>query len=425
MTPGTRHRLIVAMVWTLRIVIGATFVMSGLAKAIDIWGFVYKIEEYVAVWGLPWWRSMSFLCALGVAGLEFVMGAMMMVGAFRRSVAWVGVLVMAFMLPLSLYIYLANPVSDCGCFGDFLVISNGATFAKNVLLTAGVIVLAIYNRRAGTLYNPYLQWVPMLACGVYVLIVALVGYNIQPLVDFRSFPIGSELLRSDADADSAPSRLVYERDGQRQEFTLDALPDSSWTFVEVVADQPAHALTDFAIIDDGLDIAPDIINTEGDQMLIVIPELARADISYTPMLNDLADRMEARGENVTALISGDEEGLNFWRDISLASYPVYVAEPTLLKELARGTMSLVKLHDGRVEWKRTVSSMSFDEYTDENGVPVLRRGPVLSAIVLHGPATLAVASALLVALLVVIGMPGWIASIVSLIRRKDGKKKAE
>ena len=41
------------IVWALRIAVGATFIFSGFVKAIDPWGLIYKISEYMAVWGLP------------------------------------------------------------------------------------------------------------------------------------------------------------------------------------------------------------------------------------------------------------------------------------------------------------------------------------------------------------------------------------
>lgn len=128
-------------VWIARLLLGLTFILSGLSKAIDLWGFVYKIEEYIAVWELPWWRSLSFVCALGISGVEFVVGCMLLVGAFRKTAAWWAFAIMLFMLPLSLYIYISNPVNDCGCFGDFWVISNGATFAKNIVIMGVVIFL--------------------------------------------------------------------------------------------------------------------------------------------------------------------------------------------------------------------------------------------------------------------------------------------
>ena len=43
---------IVAVVWSLRLIVGSLFAMSGFVKMIDPWGFLFKLEEYLAVWHL-------------------------------------------------------------------------------------------------------------------------------------------------------------------------------------------------------------------------------------------------------------------------------------------------------------------------------------------------------------------------------------
>ncbi|MCM1110577.1 MAG: hypothetical protein NC336_05170 [Clostridium sp.] len=411
-----------AIVWVLRLVVGGVFVVSGLSKSIDLWGFVYKIEEYLDVWNLPVWRSLSFVVAVVLAGTEFVSGAMLLLGAFRKSVVWWMLLMMAGMLPLTLYIYLADPVSDCGCFGDFLILSNGATFAKNIFLSAALVFLAVYNRRAGYIYNPYIQWIPLVLCSVYVLAVGLIGYNIQPLVDFRSFAPGTELLPADDDDDNdeAEIEFLYRRDGETRAFAIDNLPDSTWTFVDRVgSDMASGSRTDFVIVEDGYDIAPEIISTEGEQIILTIPEFNRADISYTLLLNEIYEREQLRGGSMVCLIGGGEEAVEVWKDYSLASYPVYAAEPTLIKELARGNMALVCLEDGIVTWKRTVSSMSLD---DDNGSGYDPSG-VVGLIVTDGPEVLMTLTLVLVCALALFATPLFF-QMLSRIKFKRKPKKS-
>ncbi len=398
-------------VWTLRIIIGSVFIISGLTKAIDVWGFIYKIEEYVAVWNLPWWRSLSFTVAAGLSVVEFVSGFMLVIGAFRKSVVWWLLILMTFMLGLSAYIFFADPVSDCGCFGDFIILSNAQTFAKNIIIYIGLIILAKYNIKAGTLYSPYIQWIPLVACSVYIIIIGLVGYNVQPLIDFRSFPVGESLIREDDINDLTSTTFIYEKNGTKSEFTLENLPDSTWIFVDVSSKESEngfHSKTDFVIIDNGIDIAPDIIVSEGDQVILVVPEPDRADISYTPTLNEIYENVTDAGGDMVCLIAGDDTAINFWEDISLADYPIFQAEATILKELSRGVMSLVGLHDGKIAWKRTVTSLSIDEsaYGQPTGV--------ISVMINHGTRTLFVLTCLLIGFLVLIGLPGWIAFFIKM-----------
>ncbi|MBQ7852400.1 MAG: DoxX family membrane protein, partial [Muribaculaceae bacterium] len=105
------------VVWTLRIAIGATFILSGIAKVIDLWGFVYKIEQYLNVWGVPPLRTIVFMTALAISAVEFIVGVMLATGSYKRLSVYIASLLMLVMLPLSVYIVIADPVEDCGCFG--------------------------------------------------------------------------------------------------------------------------------------------------------------------------------------------------------------------------------------------------------------------------------------------------------------------
>lgn len=97
-------------VWTLRLLVGVVFIMSGIAKCIDIWGFSFKIEEYFIAWGMVLPQTLYVVGAICLSIIEFLLGAVLAFGCYRRSVPWLLLLIMAGMLPLSLYIYIANPV---------------------------------------------------------------------------------------------------------------------------------------------------------------------------------------------------------------------------------------------------------------------------------------------------------------------------
>ncbi len=360
MTLATKQRLIKAGVALTRLIIGALFIVSGLSKAIDVWGTIYKIEDYLYVWNLTQPRTIVFMGALTLSCIEFILGSLLLLGCCRRWVPVFMTAIMAFMLPLTLYIYIANPVSDCGCFGDFWVISNAATFWKNVVITGALIFLLRYNRLLRPLFTPYTQWIVITLLSAYVLIIALYGYLVQPVADFRTFPIGRSLVASDEDessGDDSELTFIYEKDGERREFSLDNLPDSTWTFVDSrLSDTGRRSLTELVVYDsDGNEATDDAISPEGDQIILVIPQPARAEVSWTYFLNDLNEYLGERGGSMAAFIGGDASMGEAWADLAMASYPVYTAEPTTLKELVRGSMALVFLRDGRIEWKRSMA----------------------------------------------------------------------
>lgn len=410
------------IVWILRILVGTTFVVSGLSKSIDIWGFAYKIEEYFLVWGMSVPHTLYVIAALLLATSEFVLGAMLTLGCYRRTAAWLLLLMMLGMLPLSAYIYVVSPVADCGCFGDFIHISNGATFVKNIFLTLALIYLSIVNRRVSGLYNPYWQWLAATACFVYCVAVGLWGYNVQPLVDFRSFPIGTSLISDqDGSDDDIEIGFVYEKDGEQKMFSTDSLPDSTWTYVDrrILSGEIDNKAT-FSITEDGEDVTEEVISTEGQQLIITVPDHHRAGISFTYTVNELSQKMDSIGGSLIEVVTMDSEEIERWKDLSNATYPIYKGESTIVKELVRGVMGAVYLSDGKIVWKRTLSSVDLEE-VDRS----LSRSGTLDSLTDDGHERLLGWTALLVAILAVILMGDKCFMMLKRLKKNSETKKNE
>lgn len=351
----------------LRLAVGLTFIISGWAKAVDPWGTVYKISEYLDVWGLDVPASLVTSVSFLLSAWEFVWGALLLLGTYRLVSVLALLLCMAVMLPLSLYIAIASPVADCGCFGDLIKISNTGTFIKNIFITAALVYLLVVNTRVRAILSKHTQWIAGGLLTFYILVIALVGYNVQPLVDFRRFSPGTSLVSSDYDEDERDEEVeydfVYERDGERRSFSADALPDSTWTFVERILTGGNEGIDDgLTVMVDGEDILPEIISPDGEnplpeQFIVTIPSPDVVDLSFTNLINDLNDYITERGGTLTAFIAGDRASIDRWNDIAMASYDTYQVEPNLVKELARGSAALVYLRDGTIQWKRTLSSI--------------------------------------------------------------------
>ncbi len=353
----------IGTIWLLRLLIGGLFVMSGFVKMVDPWGFIFKIEEYLAVWHFTEPRTVVLMAVLMISGYEFVMGALLAMGCYKRVAPWGLLLMMGVMLPLTLYIWIENPVSDCGCFGDFWILSNAATFWKNVAITAALVFLACRNNRLRQgFFEPSIQWMTGAWISLYILLVGLYGYNIQPLMDFRSYPVGTGLARADEDVeDDTHYRFLYEKDGEKRDFSIDELPDSTWNFVDRIYignEALADGSTSLAIFDGDEEVTSEVLNASGDEILLIIPEPVRADISYTFTVNEMYEYADSLGIPVVALLGGDRRAVDRWRDIAMAEYPCYSADDTQLKELARGTLSVVTLRDGVVTSKNAVGMLT-------------------------------------------------------------------
>ena len=132
-----------------RLAVGVVFIFSGFVKAIDPYGFSYKIQDYLTSFGSGFqkFNSLAFGAAIALSTFEFLIGLNLVFQIHLKRTTILAFLFMLVMLPLTLYIALFNPVTDCGCFGEALVISNWATFYKNVVLIALIILIWLFNNR--------------------------------------------------------------------------------------------------------------------------------------------------------------------------------------------------------------------------------------------------------------------------------------
>ena len=354
---------------SLRIIVGLLFIISGFAKAIDPWGFIFKIEDYLTAWGMAEPRTITLVVAIAISTYEFILGFMTLTGCLKRWAPRLLMLSMIVMLPLTAYIWISHPVDDCGCFGELWKISNAATFWKNVFITVALLYLCQFNSRERRgIYRPAIQWIVVTVVLLYSIIISLYGYNFQPMLDFRPYPVGTNLysvLTGEAINDSHDIKMVYRREGKEQEFSIDNLPDSTWTFVRRVdSEVEANSNSDsgFSILDVDYDDVTDIaINNEGEMLILVIPEANRVDIAYTYATNEMNKAINRSGGSMIALLAADSEVIERWLDVSMADYPCYIVEDTALKQLSRGGMSMVYLRDGIIEWKRALSAFDFSK----------------------------------------------------------------
>ena len=342
-------------VWAMRVLTGAMFVLSGWAKSVDPYGTVYKMEEYFSVWGLGGFpREITIILAVGLAALELTLGVALALGCLRRSTPISTLVVMAVMLPLSVYLAVVEPVAHCGCFGDLLVISNTATLIKNVMLTAMLVLLLKWHGAAQPLIRPWMQWMVLAATIAYSLVLSFIGWQFQPVVDFRQYPVGSEMVAEESE--TMPT-YIYEKDGQQREFPLNALPDSTWTFVEVATQVAAE--DELAVFDGDDEVTADVLAPEeGDCMLLVVSEPSIDALSRARFTNELADYAQSHGIRFIALVAASGQNFDIWNQYARPNFEAYSAADTSLKQLARGSTALVMLHDGRVAWKRNFSTLS-------------------------------------------------------------------
>ena len=358
----------------MRLVVGGLFVFSGFTKAVDPWGTCYKITDYLNAMGMEQWGNTALFLAVALAALEFMVGIAIVVGAYRRSSLVIALLMMAVMTPVTLWLAITDAVPDCGCFGDALHLSNWATFFKNVLLILGLIYLLMFNKSLRGVYGPAVHWMVMAVSFAMVMAVAYYGYFVQPLIDYRPYPVGTRLASMDAagseDENSEDDFIfIYSRDGVEQEFTIDSLPDEEdgWEYVTryharrpqgKVIIQNGASPSNIAIMDDeGNDVTIDVLTRNRHMVLLLFPDLLQVGVVHSFALNELNDAALVADADVVALTPASAQEIEQWKDISMASYPIYNMDDSELKMIARGNPAVVYLEDGTIKWKRTLASL--------------------------------------------------------------------
>lgn len=362
--------------WICRIAFGATFVFSGFVKAVDPWGTYYKFSEYFEALGFSFLPNLILACVFALCTLEFLIGACILTGSYRRSMPIIGCAFMAFMLPLTFWIAIKDPVADCGCFGDALIISNWATFWKNIVLTAMIVWLIKFDRKTYALINPALQWLLVVATLIYLGIILCYGYFKQPLIDYRAYPVGENLV-SDDEISEPGYVFVYSKNGVIKEFgEEDELPDENdgWEFVErkVLSDaqEGIEEKNDKSIrfwdISGDNDMTESILEGNDRIIWILMPDLASVSPATTWKINSLSDIAAEKGIEMVAVVAGESGLIKEWEDLSMPQYPIYTAEDTAIKEVARGNPAVLYTEKGVVKWKSTLSWLDVEELGNSN-----------------------------------------------------------
>lgn len=359
----------------LRLLVACTFIFSGTVKLIDPHGTEYKIQDYARAFGMQALAAQEVLplvMAVVLAMLEFSVGIYLLFGIQRRRTVHLALLFLLAFTPLSLYLALANPVSDCGCFGDALTLTNWQTFGKNVVLLLAVIVLLAKPRLMTRLITERNQWTVSLYSNVFSLIFAGISLYGLPVIDFRPYRIGTDLRGKLAERDAAGGQaetvFIMEKDGVRQEFRTADYPDSTWTYVgsrlEGTADDAESEYSDFCVMtSEGEDITGEVLADTSYTFFLLSPYLEQADDGVLDRITSAYDYAQEHGYAFLCLTSSGRQGIEQWAEMTGAEYPFMQTDGIVLKTMIRSNPGLMLLHDGRIvnKWPST----GLPDFTDE------------------------------------------------------------
>ncbi|MDY4462888.1 MAG: DoxX family protein [Prevotella sp.] len=346
-----------------RTVVGLTFILSGFVKAIDPLGTQYKIQDYLAAippsLSLP--DMLTLLMSVSLSMVEFTLGAFMLTAISRRLTARLTLLFMVAMTAVTVWIYIADPVKDCGCFGDALTLTNLETLLKNIVLLALAALVAWRPTHIGRLMSRSNQM--LLGQMLMVTPVALSFWCLYdlPLIDFRPYHIGADIkagmeIPEGAEQPVFDTTFIMEKDGERREFTLDNYPDSTWTFVDsktvTVKEGYVPPIHDFSITAaDGEDITDMVLGREGYTFLLISPDLDKADDQNFGDIDQIYEFCQDNSIPFYCLTASTEKSQQHWQNITGAEYPFCMTDATTLKTMIRSNPGLMLLEKGVVRGK--------------------------------------------------------------------------
>ena len=355
------QRLLKMIVNLCRIIVAVTFIFSGFVKAIDPIGTQYKLQDYLGAIGmagiLPNWTLLAV--AVFLAAIEFCIGIFLLFAIQRRLISKLTVAFMAFMTMVTVWIVVADPVKDCGCFGDALHLTNTETLIKNIVLL--VCSLAIMYRPLAMFrfVSKSNQWIVTNYTIVFILVSSGLSLYYLPIFDFRPYHIGVNIPRGmeipkGAKLPQFKTTFIMEKNGQRKEFTLDNYPDASWKFIDSKTVQTSEGyippIHDFFITDNktGLDLTNSVLSHKGYTFLLIAPHLETADDSNFGDIDRLYEYAQSYDIPFYCLTASTTKAIKRWIDLTGAEYPFCITDDAVLKTIIRSNPGLLLLKDGTI-----------------------------------------------------------------------------
>lgn len=356
-----------------RIVVGLTFVFSGFVKSVDPHGFALKIEEYLSAFHMEFFSFLSLPASFLLCGSELVLGLLLLLGIYPKWTSRLLLLIMGFMTLLTLYLAIADPISDCGCFGDVLILSNWQTFIKNIFLLAFTLYLFFHYGYIGSVFNTVYRKFALGYAVLYALALLAISLSFDSVADFRPYQVGAylpEKMGETSHDEMEEVRFIYEKKGEQREFNSENYPwqDSSWTFIGRVVSQHndnISQISDFSVIrylfDDErthiaeeIDITGEILQESGYVFLIIVPFLPDIKEREIVKIHALFDYTSAYGYPLYLLTSSLHSDVIEAKKTVFPEAEFCGADEKALRTIIRSYPGVMVLKQGRVvkKWSR-------------------------------------------------------------------------
>ena len=350
-----------------RWIVGAVFIFSGFVKGIDPWGFDYKLTDYIHSMNLNWLEIFTFPGAFLLPALEFLIGVGLICGIFTKLSVKLALLFMSFFLPLTLFIAIKNPVTDCGCFGDALVITNWETFFKNIVLIVLIILLFFNKEKISFFFHLKARKSLFLILTLGYIVLVYWSFNHEPIIDFRPYKVGVNIPEGmktpkDAPTDVYKSTFYYRniKTNEVRKFDESNYPwkdTLNWKYESMDAPvlvkrgytPPIH---DFVIqTADGQDVADFFLQDDNYLFIVVAYDLSKSSAKNQLIINALANWSKDQGYKFICLTSSTGNVLEKFKTQANPTYDFYFGDEITLKTIIRSNPGLLLLKKGTIMGK--------------------------------------------------------------------------
>jgi len=266
---------------------------------------------------------------------------------------------MAFYTFLTFMIAVVNTgVTDCGCFGDAIKLTNWETFIKNVFLMIFTLILFANRKNYGELFAPIIRWLFLLLLVFLVFGFEIWSVNRLPIIDFRPYKIGNNIREQSemppgANPDVYEQTFYYRKDGKTKAFSIDNIPTTpGWEFVDrkdkLISKGYEPPIHDFYVFDlAGYEKTDHILDSRY-IFILVAYDLNKADVAYQEEINAIAEHLMMRGYEFACFTASSDEEIYEYQSLTNAPYSFYRMDPIPLKTIIRANPGLLLLRKGTV-----------------------------------------------------------------------------
>ncbi len=302
---------------------GCLFIFSGFVKAVDPLGTAYKLEQYFdefeylfeGTWFsflsgfFPWLAEYSVSLSVIMIVFEIVLGVMLILGHKPKFTAWAFFLLVVFFSILTGFTFLTGyvppdvgffdfsswgpyvksnmKVTDCGCFGDFLVLDPKVSFMKDLVLLLPSIYFIWKYKDMHQLFSTRWRNIITIATTVLFLLYCWNNYKWNiPGIDFRPFNEGKNVRARKMNEEEAQAnvQITHYKLENKKDKSIKVLEyneylenyktyKEDWKAIEQIKTEPTvkkTKISDFEITDmDGNDVTEDYLNDPDAHFMIV------------------------------------------------------------------------------------------------------------------------------------------------------------